>query len=249
MKEKEKIIVSALVTLLLLIWFGFLFHSDPTFAGSGWGLVFGIVGALLMLVPLLYLIIKRNRRLKKAVTRYFSMHTLLAIHIYAGVIGPVLVVIHSGHRFESPLGIALIAMTLIVVLSGFIGRYLMSGIGKEIREKKDMLTELRNDYDVAVKKLDESGHLKSLKGAGPVRATVLRIFAPLFQRSGDSTEVEVVQLAGSIADVEYAMRTHRLFKNVFSKWLKLHILISVVLYLLIVLHVFAEFFFGLRWLN
>ena len=48
MKEREKIIVSGLVTLLLLIWFGFVFHSDPSFAGSGWGLVFGIAGTLLI---------------------------------------------------------------------------------------------------------------------------------------------------------------------------------------------------------
>jgi hypothetical protein len=29
------------------------------------------------------------------------------VHIYAGVLGPILGVLHSGHRFESPLGIAL----------------------------------------------------------------------------------------------------------------------------------------------
>ena len=248
MQEREKIIVSGLVTLLLLIWFGFVFHSDPSFAGSGWGLVFGISGALLMFVPLLYLIVKRIKPLKKAMTRHVSMRTMLAVHIYAGVIGPVLVVIHSGHKFESPLGIALIAMTLIVVLSGFIGRYLMSVIGREIREKKAMLEDLRNDYDIAVGQLEDSGRVSLPRDAGPIRSTVLRVFAPLFQKLGDPVEIEVLRLADAIADVEYAMRTHQTFKRAFSKWLKLHIVISVVLYLLIVLHIFAEWYYGIRWL-
>lgn len=249
MQEREKIIVSGLVTLLLLIWFGFAFHSDPSFAGSGWGLIFGISGTLLMFVPLLYLVIKRIKPLKKAVTRHMSMRTMLAVHIYAGVIGPVLVVIHSGHKFESPLGIALIAMTLIVVLSGFVGRYLMSVIGREIREKKEMLEELKADYDIAAGRLEGAGRSNLLRDAGPVRATALRLFAPLFQKIADPVEIEVVRLADAIADVEYAMRTHQTFKRAFSKWLKLHILISVVLYLLIVLHIFAEWYYGLRWLE
>lgn len=249
MKEREKIIVSGLVTLLLLIWFGFVFHSDPSFAGSGWGLVFGIAGTLLMFVPLLYLVIKRIKPLKKAITRHVSMRTMLAIHIYAGVIGPVLVVIHSGHKYESPIGIALIAMTLVVVLSGFIGRYLMSVIGREIREKKEMLGELETDYDIAVGKLGGADRLHLLRGVGPVRATVVRVFAPLFQNLGDPAEIEVVRLADAIADVEYAMRTHQTFKRYFSKWLKLHIFISVVLYMLIALHIFSEWYFGIRWLT
>ena len=64
-----------------------------------------------------------------------------------------------------------------------------------------------------------------------------------------TTEAQAIRLSESIADVEYALRTHRTFKRMFSKWLKLHIVISAVLYLLLVLHVFAEFYYGLRWLS
>ena len=111
MKEKERLLVAGLVVLMLLLWLGFPFHQSPRFAGSLWGGVFGVAGALLMLVPLLYLIVKRIKRLKKKVSQWVSMRTLLAWHIYAGVLGPLLVVIHSGHKYESTLGIALTAMT------------------------------------------------------------------------------------------------------------------------------------------
>ena len=73
-------------------------------------------------------------------------------------------------------------MTLVVVLSGFIGRYLMSVIGREIREKKEMLGELETDYEIAVGELRGADRLHLLRGAGPVRATVVRVFAPLFSK-------------------------------------------------------------------
>ena len=109
MKDRERYIVSGLVILLLLFWLGFLFHRSPRFAGSFWGGVLAVAGSLLMLGPLAYLIVKRISPLKKMVTQYVSMPTLLVWHIYAGVLGPILVILHTGHKFDSPLGVALTA--------------------------------------------------------------------------------------------------------------------------------------------
>ena len=99
-----------------------------------------------MLVPLAYLIVKRVGPLKRAVTRRVSLRTLLAWHIYAGILGPILGLLHTGHKFVSPLGIALTAMMIVVVLSGFIGRYLLGRTGQTIREKREMLTDLELAY-------------------------------------------------------------------------------------------------------
>src|SRR6266540_4300603 len=142
MKERERLVVGGLVVLLLALWLGFIFHESPRFAGSFWGGVLGVSGALLMLVPLAYLIVKRIPPLKKWVTQRVSMRTLLTWHIYAGILGPILLILHTGHKFHSPLGIALTAMTLVVVVSGFVGRYLMNQFSQTIREKKEMLTGL-----------------------------------------------------------------------------------------------------------
>src|SRR5690242_11432182 len=136
MKEREVIVVSGLLTLMPLLWLGFLVHQDPRFAGSLWGGMLGISGSLLMTVPLAYLFIKRIKALKDFVTRYVSMPTLLAIHIYAGIVGPILAILHTGHKLDSGLGIALTAMTITVVISGFVGRYLLTYAGREIKEKQ-----------------------------------------------------------------------------------------------------------------
>ena len=147
MKEQERVTATGLVVLLLILWLGFLIHQSPRFAGSFWGGMLAVSGTTLMLVPLGYLFIKRIKRLKQFATQYVSMRTLLAWHIYAGILGPILVLLHTGHKFESPLGIALTAMTLVVVLSGFVGRYLMQQFSQEIREKKTLLSELTAVYD------------------------------------------------------------------------------------------------------
>jgi len=249
MKEREKVIIGGLVTFMFLIWLGFLLHVNPSFPGSSMGLLFGITGTAFMLIPFLYLVIKRIKPLKQIVKKHVPMRTLLTWHIYAGVLGPILVVIHTGHRFESLIGITLTAMTLIVVLSGFIGRYLMSVISREIHDKKDELKELNVDYDLIVSKLKSQDNAEPLPRPGLIRGLLIRLSAPLLEQGPRSAEMQAIRITESIADVEYALRTHDSFKWVFSKWLKFHIAISVVLYLLLALHIYSQLYYGLRWLS
>ena len=58
---------------------------------------------------------------------------------------------------------------------------------------------------------------------------------------------EVTRLAESVADLEYAVRTHEFFKRWFGRSLKLHIVLSIILYVLLGLHIWAGIHLGLRW--
>lgn len=258
MKERERTIVSGLVVLMLVLWLGFVFHQSPRFAGSFWGGMLGISGAVLMLVPLAYLVVKRIKWLKPRVTKHVSIRTLLAWHVYAGIVGPILVLLHTGHKFVSPLGIGLTAMTLVVVLSGFVGRYLMNRFSTEIRQKKAMLTTLQAEYQQAAKTL--ASDPRSSTVLQPFRGFLGQLLANLFVReipagSIDATALELVSpatvlhLSQSIADVEYAIKTHEVFKEWFGKWLKFHIAISIILYVLMALHIWGAIHFGLRWFD
>lgn len=252
MQERERFVVTGLLILMLVVWLGFVFHQSPRFAGSFWSGMLALSGTFLMLLPLAYTIVKRIRPLKRALTKRVSMRTLLAWHIYAGILGPIMVLLHTGHKFESPLGIALTAMTLIVVVSGFVGRYLMKQFSQEIREKRAILTELNAAYD----------QLHTELAAHPEQAALVRPFSGLFTRlaaslftesSGALVETSVasirsaVRLSEAIADVEYAIETHEIFKSWFGRWLKVHIVISLILYILLTLHVWGAIHFGLRW--
>lgn len=250
MKENEKTIVSGLVVLMLVLWLGFLVHRSPRFAGSAWGGVLGVSGAALMLVPLAYMIVKRVGPLKRAVTRTVSMRTLLAVHIYAGVLGPILGLLHTGHKFDSPLGVALTAIMIVVVLSGFVGRYLMGQTSQTIREKREMLTQLEVAYRQTAGQV--AAHPEQVALLRPVGGFWSRLVAGLtMPRSAAAASVPVraLRLSESIADLEYAVKTHETVKRVFAAWLKLHILISFILYGLLALHVWAGVYFGLRWFS
>ena len=248
-REREPAVFTGLATVLVVLWLGFLLHRSPTFPGSLIGHSLGIAGAMLMLVPLLYLVIKRVPRVRKAVTRRWSMRTLLAWHIYAGILGPILVLLHTGHRFESPLGITLTAATLIVALSGFIGRFLMKRVHTGIRELADTLEQLHVQGDVV------SAALARARAAGTsleAQGALAALKTTFFEADGADAPARhlvrrAVRIAESQADVEYALATHGLAKRVFSRWLKLHIVISFALYVLMGLHIWAAIHFGLRW--
>ncbi len=253
-KEREKVIVAGLVALMLIVWLGFPLHRSHRFAGSLWGGILGVTGGLLMLVPLVYMVVKRIPRLKKALTKHVRMRTFLTWHIYAGVLGPILVVIHSGHKYQSTLGIVLTGMTLLVVVSGFVGRYLMTGFSREIREKKKMLAELQVSFDRTVDELAQ--HPEAAKSVNSLTGMLTRLAAGTLATevtAGSAavgpSPLEAARLTGTMADLEYAIRTHETFKTLFGKWLKFHIVVSCFLYAVMFLHVYYAVYFGLRWLE
>lgn len=253
MKKHERLFITGLVFLLLLFWLGFLFHRSPRFAGSFIGGMLAVAGSLLMLVPLAYLIVKRIPPLKRVVTQRASMQTLLVWHIYSGVLGPILVILHTGHKFDSPLGIALTAMTLVVVLSGFAGHYLLTQFRQTITEKQAMLAQLEIVYrQTAGELITHPEHMSVLR---PFVGFWRRLIPGLVVATGEadhgilSAPVRALRLADSMADLEYAIKTHETFKRWFGGWLKFHIVISFILYGLLGLHVWAGIHFGLRWFS
>ena len=114
MSETEKLVVGGLVTLLLLFTPGLL-HEVPLFPGSLAGTLLGIAGALLMVLLLIYPLVKHTAWLRQRVTKHVSMRAILSFHVYAGVLGAALGVLHTGYEFQSPLGILLVSSMLIVV--------------------------------------------------------------------------------------------------------------------------------------
>ena len=230
-----------------MAWLGFLVHRSPRFPGSGVGAVFGIAGAVLMLVPLAYPIAKRIPFLNARITPHVSMQSLLAVHVYAGILGPLLAIIHTGHKFDSWLGITLTAVMLLVVVSGFTVRYLLTYVGHEITDKLVLLQTARGDLDSAWGVLENSpAEMRALPKA-PVLAAGLASLG--FELPSGGPAGEVTRIAESVADLEYAVRTHELFKRWFGRSLKLHIVLSVILYVLLALHIGSGIYFGLRWLR
>ena len=245
-REREGIVVASVVGILLLTWLGFFVHRSPRFAGSGVGAMFGIAGAVVMLVPLSYPIAKRIASLNALITPHLSMKTLLTLHVYAGLLGPLLAIIHTGHKFDSWLGIALTTVMLLVVVSGFVVRHLLTFVANDMKEKLALLQTARGDLDNAWGVLENS---PVEMGALPKARFLAAGMASLGLSGGPAGSAgEVIRIAESVADLEYSVRMHEILKLWFGWSLKLHIILSVVLYLLLALHVWAGVQYGLRWL-
>jgi hypothetical protein len=250
MKERERMVVLGLVGFLLLLWLGFLVHRSPRFAGSSWGGVLGVAGALLMVWPVGYSAVKRIAVVKTWVTRRVRMRTLLAWHVYTGILGAALAILHTGHRFTSPLGRVLTGAMLVAVLTGFVGRYLLGQISEELREKQDMLARSQEAYRQTVEELARGREAAPVAASrGALRRMAMKLFAPEEEVAESSRALSrrAVRLAESMADLEYAIKTHELLKRRFAQWLDLHIAASIVFYVLLALHVWAGIYFGLRW--
>lgn len=245
MNERERIVVTAVLSLLVVLWLGFFFHSSPRFAGSGLGAVFGIAGAVLMLIPLAYPIVKRIPFVNARITPHLSMQSILALHVYAGIFGPLFAIIHTGHKFDSRLGITLTTAMLLVVVSGFTVRYLLIYAGQEIKDKLLLLQTARGDLDSAWGVLENSPTDASALPKARFLAAGLAAFG--FDLSAGGPSGEVTRLAESVADLEFAIRTHELFKRWFARALMVHIVLSIILYALLALHIWSGFYFGLRW--
>ena len=150
MSETERLIVGAILTILLLLVPAFVLHTSPRFAGSLAGFALGVAAATLMVSLLIYPIAKYSISLRSGIMRLASMRALLAFHVYAGVFGAFLAILHTGHKYQSALGIALIVSMLVVVVTGFVGRYYLPETSAELRERQSRLATLRSTYDRTV---------------------------------------------------------------------------------------------------
>ena len=87
----------------------------------------GIIGFLLMLMTeTLYSLRKRSRSVK-----WGRMSTWLQVHIFMGLVGPFMVLLHSSWKFNGLAGVTTL-LTAIIVVSGFIGRYIFTRIPRTL---------------------------------------------------------------------------------------------------------------------
>ena len=87
----------------------------------------GIIGFILMLMTeILYTLRKRSRR-----ARWGRMQSWLQFHIFTGLVGPYMVLLHTSWKFNGLAGMVML-LTVIIVASGFLGRYIYTSVPRTI---------------------------------------------------------------------------------------------------------------------
>jgi hypothetical protein len=216
------------------------------------GHTLGIAGLAMMLVPLAYAARKKWRRL----SRFGSMKTWLDVHIFCGIVGPVLVTFHSALKFNGVISVAYWSM-VAVMLSGFVGRYLYVRMPRSIRG-----VELSYEEIVA-----RAGTLQEALGAlglpaalaerlqaagdaasdGPVRRHVrLRAIRRAMTACGIQPVVvrEAVELSGARASLLRRLAYLKRTRQLFALWHVFHQPLVYVMLAIVIVHIGVALYLG-----
>jgi len=146
-------------------------------SGGSVGHRLGIVGSGMMVLMLGYSVRKRVRLLH----RLGPLRRWLDIHIFLGIMGPLLVILHSAFKVQGLVALSFWSM-IVVASSGVFGRYLYLQIprtraGEEMtlaaleRVDRELGDRLRRELHLS----DETvGRLESLAAGPPLRGGLLR---------------------------------------------------------------------------
>ena len=125
LRGNRELWLAFLATILITGLYGVvLFYTrEVSPASELFGHGIGIVGFILMLMTeTLYSLRKRSRSVK-----WGRMSTWLQLHIFTGLVGPYMVLLHTSWKFNGIAGVTTL-FTIIIVISGFIGRYIFTRI-------------------------------------------------------------------------------------------------------------------------
>lgn len=124
MRSNRELLLAALAMVLIGgVYLGVINMVGIPGASSMIGHSLGILGFVLMLATeSLYSLRKRATS-----ARWGRMSNWMQFHIFTGIVGPYLVFLHTAWKFQGLAGVVTL-LTGIVVLSGFIGRYIYTAV-------------------------------------------------------------------------------------------------------------------------
>jgi hypothetical protein len=262
----------AVVTALLLVGLGGWDYyrapvSERTFMAanrllrpsSPVGHLLGIAGLLMMLVPVAYAIRKKVRRLRNA----GSIQTWLEVHIFSGIVGPVLITFHTSFKFNGVVSVAYWSM-VTVVLSGFVGRYLHARIPRSLKGQELSQSELNvraeelsraladaalpegtlatiEAFEHRVQPPDLPSYVSLVTGEWRMRRELaaLRAAAPAHHLH-DAALSLIAERATLHRRIAYLRKTKRLF----DAWHVFHMPLVYVMFAIVALHVAVTLYMG-----
>ena len=120
----------SLLAMLLIggIYAIVVWQTKAILAAAGlFGHLLGILGFIMMLMTeILYSLRKRSQ-----LARWGRMSDWLQFHIFTGLVGPFMVLLHTSWKFNGLAGVVTL-LTIIIVVSGFVGRYIYTRIPRTV---------------------------------------------------------------------------------------------------------------------
>jgi hypothetical protein len=237
-----------------------------------WGHGFGILGSLLMLLMLLYSLRKRWGVL----ARVGHISHWLKIHIYFGITGPLLIVLHSAFKVQGLIAVSFWSM-IAVAASGIVGRYLylllprnMWGEELDLHQAQHMDENFRNEligrYSLSTQMLD--GIETMLLPPIPKRGNSLRVLFVLWWNDLNrpmhlkkvhgylaaslkisSTELhDLNKLVGEHVRLKQRIILWNHTHSLFHYWHIIHRPFAYIMYIILLVHVSISIWLGYHWI-
>jgi hypothetical protein len=237
-------------------------------AGGSIGHKLGVAGSSMMVLMLLYSVRKRVGLLRRA----GPLRAWLDGHIFLGVFGPLLVVLHSTFKVQGLVALSFWSM-IVVAASGVLGRFLYLQIPRtrageelalaEIESQDRELTErLRTGFgldDVRLAELEAlvtgPSRIGLVGGLWQILVGDLRLRSALrgFARSCRSVPPRVFAEFEHVVRLKAQTRRRILLwdrvHELFHYWHVLHKPFAVVMYLFMIVHVAVAFVTGYGWMG
>ena len=214
----------------------------------------GILGFLLMLsTETLYSLRKRAKG--KAIGR---MSTWLQIHIFTGLVGPFMVLLHTSWKFNGLAGV-LMLMTIIIVLSGIVGRYIYTAVPRTVDGAEVALRDLEQQIARADVKLQELGAARLTPAASPVGGASLVFGRTLAQwryrreidrvlksigTAGQSQVKQLRQLFDDRFRIQQEIQSLAMTRRLLAVWHTVHIPIGVALFTVSAIHIVETIYYA-----
>jgi hypothetical protein len=237
--------------------------------GSTLGLTLGIVGFLLILLLAFFGIRKRWYR-----STFGTLEQWLQSHIYLGILTLVILVFHTGGRFNDKIAVTTLILLAIVVASGILGAVLYVTVPRLLTEVESELT-----VDEISEQLNQIGKQMARIASGRSEP-FQRIFDQLINESTPGwlggwslilsrlgrrkslSTTDLSRLLGLVPKTEEAELRQMLvvsrqrkellirllfqqrYKNVLEAWLYIHVPFTIALILFAIVHIAAVFYYG-----
>jgi hypothetical protein len=247
-------------------------HAQLKPAGI-WGHGLGIIGSAMLILLLVYSLRKR----RKLGLRAGGLNRWLDFHIFLGLMGPLLITLHTAMKFQGIVSISFFSM-VAVALSGVFGRYVYMQIPRDARGHaldlqkarsrvqniQENLSSERKLPENLIQSVTQYTGVSGRAGSSRTRAILHSIGRDLtlnsrtrrlrrsLRRSGaDLPDIlidEVVTLAKESSLLERRIAQVDSMNEMFHYWHIFHKPFAVIMYIIMVLHVGVAVAFGYRWI-
>ncbi len=190
--------LAALANLLItLLYLGVVVRLGQIPAAQGFfGHSLGILGFLLMLMTeTLYSMRKRSRA-----ARWGRMANWLQFHIFTGLVGAYLVLLHTSWKFNGLAGVVFL-LTVVIVSSGFVGRYIYTAVPRTADGAELQVHELEEK----IRRVEES--IEGWQSTQPQAALALRHKIEVSERKAIVNSMSI--LSRLITDLGYQVEWWR----------------------------------------